>query len=73
MQVAVPDNVQDYQAAQFLINPVTAYGFLEALAVPEGDWLLQNAANSVLGKEVGALEGQEMESGFGAGSRGDQL
>eukprot|EP00891_Asterochloris_glomerata_P007394 jgi/Astpho2/7394/Aster-x0316 len=50
--VAVPDNVQDYQAAQFLINPVTAYGFLEALAVPEGDWLLQNAANSVLGKEL---------------------
>ena len=69
----MPDNVQDYQAAQFLINPVTAYGFLEALAVPEGDWLLQNAANSVLGKEVGALEGQEMESGFEAGSRGDQL
>ena len=54
VQIAVPDSVQDYQAAQFLVNPVTAYGFLEAIAVPEGEWLLQNAANSVLGKEVGA-------------------
>ncbi len=69
----MPNNVQDYQAAQFLINPLTAYGFLEALAVPEGEWILQNAANSVLGKEVGALEGQGMESGFEAGSRGGEL
>ena len=53
VQIAVPANVQDYQAAQFLVNPVTAYAFLEAIAVPEGEWLLQNAANSVLGKEVG--------------------
>ena len=52
VQVAVPDSVEDYAAAQFLINPVTAYGFLEAIDVPQGEWLLQNAANSVLGKEV---------------------
>ena len=50
MQLVVPDSVQDYQAAQFLVNPLTAYAFLEAIAVPEGEWLLQNAANSVLAK-----------------------
>lgn len=34
------------------INPVTAYGFLEITQVPEGEYLLQQAANSVLGKEL---------------------
>ena len=34
------------------INPVTAYGFLEVIQVPEGKYLLQQAANSVLGKEL---------------------
>lgn len=34
------------------INPVTAYGFLEVIKVPEGKYLLQQAANSVLGKEL---------------------
>ncbi|KAL3148871.1 hypothetical protein ABBQ32_001743 [Trebouxia sp. C0010 RCD-2024] len=50
--VVVPDNVDDDMAAQFLINPVTAYGFLEVIQVPEGKYLLQQAANSVLGKEL---------------------
>ncbi|DBA91917.1 TPA: hypothetical protein ACH3X2_003820 [Trebouxia sp. C0005] len=35
-----------------LINPVTAYGFLEVIQVPKGEYLLQQAANSVLGKEL---------------------
>ena len=65
VQMAVPDSVQDYQAAQFLVNPVTAYAFLEAIAVPKGEWLLQNAANSVLGKEVGDLTiSEHTESDF---------
>ena len=34
------------------INPVTAFGFLEVIRVPEGEYLLQQAANSVLGKEL---------------------
>jgi trans-2-enoyl-CoA reductase len=34
------------------INPVTAYGFLEIIQVPKGEYLLQQAANSVLGKEL---------------------
>jgi len=50
--VIVLDNVSDDKAAQFLINPVTAFGFLEVIQVPEGEYLLQQAANSVLGKEL---------------------
>ncbi|DBB09540.1 TPA: hypothetical protein ACH3X3_008099 [Trebouxia sp. C0006] len=50
--VVVPSNVDDDMAAQFLINPVTAYGFLEVMQVPKGEYLLQQAANSVLGKEL---------------------
>lgn len=34
------------------INPVTAYGFLEVIQVPKEEYLLQQAANSVLGKEL---------------------
>ena len=37
------------------VNPVTAYGLLEALAVPKGQWLLQTAAGSVLGRLLIAL------------------
>lgn len=53
--LAVPDSVSDEAAAQFLVNPVTVYGFLEVLKVPQGEYLLQNAANSVLGKQLIAL------------------
>lgn len=52
---AVPDSVSDDAAAQFLVNPVTVYGFLEVLKVPQGEYLLQNGANSVLGKQLIAL------------------
>ena len=31
---------------------MTAFGFLEVIQVPEGKYLLQQAANSVLGKEL---------------------
>lgn len=37
------------------VNPVTAWGFLEETAVPDGEFLLQNAANSVLGQELISL------------------
>jgi NADPH:quinone reductase-like Zn-dependent oxidoreductase len=53
--LAVKDNVSDEAAAQYLINPVTAYGFLDTLQIPKGKYLLQNAANSVLGKELIAM------------------
>lgn len=51
-QVRVPKEVSDEEAAQFLVNPVTAYGFLEEFKVPAGEYLLSNAANSVLGREL---------------------
>ncbi|PSC74291.1 NAD(P)-binding [Micractinium conductrix] len=50
--LAVPDGVSDEAAAQFLVNPVTAYGFFDYLKVPKGGWLLSNAASSVLGRMV---------------------
>lgn len=50
--LAVPDDVNDEIAAQFLVNPVTVYGMLEELAVPEGEYLLQTAAGSVLGRQI---------------------
>ncbi|KAK9845455.1 hypothetical protein WJX81_006838 [Elliptochloris bilobata] len=51
----VADAVSDEAAAQFLVNPVTAYGFLEVLQVPKGNWLLQTAAGSTLGRQLIAL------------------
>ncbi|KAK9830034.1 hypothetical protein WJX72_009314 [[Myrmecia] bisecta] len=48
--VAVPDNVPDEHAAQFWINPMTVCGLFETLSIPQGEWLLQTAAGSVLGR-----------------------
>lgn len=50
--VAVPDGVSDDAAAQFWVNPVTVVGMLDVLAVPQGEYLLQTAAGSVLGRQV---------------------
>jgi NADPH:quinone reductase-like Zn-dependent oxidoreductase len=48
----VPDSVTDEAASQFVINPWTAYGVIEDLQVPKGEYLLQTAAGSVLGRHV---------------------
>ena len=38
------------------VNPLTAYGLLDAVGpLPEGAWLAQSAAGSVLGRQVIAL------------------
>ena len=50
--VAVPDAVSDESAAQFWVNPATTYGMLEELSIPKGEYLLQTAAGSVLGRQV---------------------
>ena len=34
------------------VNPCTAYGMLAVLAAPKGEWVLQNAAGSVLGRQL---------------------
>jgi len=49
----VPDVVTDEMAAQFVVNPVTAWVMLEdELSLQPGDWVLQTAAGSTLGRLV---------------------
>lgn len=48
----VPDTISDEAAAQFVINPWTVYGMLSDLQVPKGEYVLQTAAGSVLGRQV---------------------
>lgn len=51
--IPVPDDIPDEQAATFFVNPATAVAMTrKVLAVPPGEWLLQNAAASALGKMV---------------------
>lgn len=54
--VPVPSEIPDDQAASFFVNPATAVVLTrDVLAVPRGEWLLQTAAGSALGKMVIAL------------------
>jgi NADPH:quinone reductase-like Zn-dependent oxidoreductase len=46
----VPDNVTDEAAAQAIANPVTAYGLLDKLNAPKGEYIVQSAAASSLGR-----------------------
>jgi NADPH2:quinone reductase len=51
--VPVPDDLPDEQVASFFVNPATALVMVtHVLRVPKGEWLLQTAANSALGKMV---------------------
>ena len=48
--------LSDQQAATFFVNPGSAYVMTRrVLNIPAGDWLLQTAAGSVLGKMVARL------------------
>lgn len=57
----VPDAVSDSSAAQFVVNPVTAWLMLEEeLKLEPGDWVVQTAAGSTLGRmviQLGRLRG----------------
>jgi len=54
--IVVPDGISDSTAAMFLVIPVTAYVMmLEELKLRRGDWLIQNAAGSAVGRWVIAL------------------
>ncbi len=47
----VAEGVADQSAAQFVVNPVTAWVMMtDELALQPGDWLLQTAAGSTLGR-----------------------
>lgn len=49
----MPPDIPIEQAAMFFVNPVTAYVMTRrVLAVPQGEFLLQTAAGSALGKMV---------------------
>src|SRR5262249_44943882 len=49
----VPDDLSDQQVASFFINPASAILMLRrVLAVPRGEWLLQSAAGSELGRMI---------------------
>lgn len=50
--VAVPSSLSDETAAQYLINPWTAYGILTDVDVPQGKYLIQTAAASTIGRQV---------------------
>jgi mitochondrial enoyl-[acyl-carrier protein] reductase / trans-2-enoyl-CoA reductase len=51
--VAVPSGIDPAQAAMLKINPMTAWRILhDYLKLKPGDWLIQNAANSGVGRAV---------------------
>ena len=53
MVLPLPPSLSDTQASMLLVNPTTAWLLLqEALAVEPGQWVLQNAANSAVGRFV---------------------
>jgi NADPH:quinone reductase-like Zn-dependent oxidoreductase len=51
--IPVPDSISNQTAAQFVVNPLTAWIMtIEELGLKEGEWLLQTAAGSTLGRVV---------------------
>ncbi|TCD68433.1 mitochondrial 2-enoyl thioester reductase [Steccherinum ochraceum] len=49
----VPEELSDVNAATITVNPATAYNMLhEFTTLKEGDWVLQNGANSAVGQAV---------------------
>lgn len=51
--VPVPDDIPDEQAASFFVNPATAVAMTHhVFKLKQGDWLLQTAAASALGRMI---------------------
>eukprot|EP00744_Colponema_vietnamica_P003299 GILI01005077.1.p1 GENE.GILI01005077.1~~GILI01005077.1.p1 ORF type:complete len:361 (+),score=121.06 GILI01005077.1:69-1085(+) len=48
----IPDTVSDEAASQFVVNPFTAWLMLHELNVPQGEYFIQTAAGSVLGRQL---------------------
>jgi NADPH:quinone reductase-like Zn-dependent oxidoreductase len=58
--IPIPGDIPDEQAAAFFVNPATAVALTRhVLRVPAGEWLLQTAAGSALGKMVIRLGKQD--------------
>lgn len=54
----VPDDIADEDAAQFSLNPITAWGLLEQARATAGEWIAVNAATSQVARLVMGLAGQ---------------
>lgn len=51
--IRLPANVDPLQASMFIVNPPTAWAMMEDfVTLQPGDWLVQNAANSAVGRSV---------------------
>jgi len=50
--VPLPDNVSFEEGAQITVNPITALGMIDTLGVKKGEYLLQTAASSALGRII---------------------
>src|SRR5205823_12339185 len=51
--VPIPPEIEPEQAAMLKINPLTAWRLLhDYVDLARGDWLIQNAANSAVGRAV---------------------
>ena len=51
--IAVPDEIAPEEAAMLKINPITAWRMLhDFVRLEPGDWVMQNAANSAVGRAV---------------------
>jgi len=53
--IRAPDMLTDEQAAIFRINPPTAHRLLGRVELREGDWVIQNAAGSMVGRLITAM------------------
>ncbi len=53
--VPVPDEIDDATASQLVAMPISAYRLLHDLRLQPGDWIVQNAANGLVGKLVAKL------------------
>jgi NADPH:quinone reductase-like Zn-dependent oxidoreductase len=51
----VPEEIATDSAAQFALNPVTAWALLDEVGVRPGDWLLLDAARSAVARIVGSI------------------
>src|SRR5262249_33579259 len=72
--VPVPADIPDEQAASFFVNPATVLAMSEhVLCVQPGQWLLQTAAASALGKMVIRLGKQQGFRTINVVRRGDQI
>jgi NADPH:quinone reductase-like Zn-dependent oxidoreductase len=55
---AVPEGVPADAAAQFALNPVTAWALLDEAHVEGGDWIVLSAARSAVARLVAGIAGQ---------------